>query len=95
MPIPDQPMELRVRARSLRTLATELERTPAMSLDQDAGPDTWQLPRGHACLAGLLVHQAHLHQAADDLRWLAHRLDARAHELEVARLRDVFGWGAG
>ena len=82
MSVPEHPAHLRARARSLRTLATELERTPAMSLDVDAGPATWQVPRGDACVAALHVHQTRVHQAAEELRWLAHRLDVRADELE-------------
>jgi hypothetical protein len=95
MSAPEHPAELRARARSLRTLATDLERSPVMSLDRDAGPDTWCVPRGAACLAALRTHQGHVHQAADDLRWLAHRLDLRADELDAARARSASQWPVG
>jgi hypothetical protein len=93
MSAPEHPAELRARARSLRTLATDLERSPVMSLDRDAGPDTWRVPRGDACFAALRTHQAHVHQAADDLRWLAHRLELRADEVETARARSQWAGG--
>ena len=85
----EHPAQLRARARSLRSLATELEQTPAMSLERDAGPATWHGPRAEACVRSLLALQQHVHEAADDMRWLAHRLEARAAELEAVQARTV------
>jgi hypothetical protein len=87
MSVPEHPAQLRARARSLRSLATELEQTSAMSLERDAGPATWHGPRAEACVRSLVGLQQQVHQAADDLRWLAHRLEARAAELDAARAR--------
>lgn len=84
MSMPENPTQLRGRARALRRLATELERTPAMSLDGDAGPDTWRMPRAELCVALLRSNQQQLHHHAEELRWLAYRLDCRALELETA-----------
>ncbi|MCU0259526.1 MAG: hypothetical protein MUE78_00775 [Ilumatobacteraceae bacterium] len=76
---------LRDRARALRALATEIERTPAMSLDRHAGPDTWRTPRADLCRAVLRTGQHQLHRAADELRWVAHRLELEAASVEAVR----------
>lgn len=83
----DDPHLLRGRAHDLRILATELESTPAMSLDVHAGPDTWQIPRAELCRWLLGVNQAQLHREADGLRWSAHRLEQRAIEIEIELAR--------
>lgn len=79
------PTHLRARARTLRTLADSIERTPAMSLDAHAGPDTWRTPRADLCRWILGSNQAQVHRAADELRWSAHRLDRQAAELDATR----------
>jgi hypothetical protein len=91
VPAPEHPDQLRARARSLRSLATELEQTPALSLQRDAGPATWHGPRAEACVRTLVALQHPVHEAAEDLRWLAHRLEVRAAELDAAHARAA-GW---
>lgn len=80
----EDPHELRRRARALRQLATQLESTPAMSLDSHAGHETWQTPRAELCRWILGSNQSQVHRAADELRWNAHRLEVRATEAEIA-----------
>jgi hypothetical protein len=92
MPVPDHPYHLRSRARHLRALAVQLEQCEAMSLERAAGPDTWHGPRPDACVRTLVALQAQLHQAIDDVRMLAHRLDAGAADLERAAA-GTSGWG--
>jgi hypothetical protein len=86
-----QPTNLRARADGLRALAAHLERTPAVTLAEVAGPDTWQSPRVEVCREILRANLAQLARAVEDLRWTAHRLDTRAADLEMARSRS---WGA-
>jgi hypothetical protein len=74
--------ELRERARTLRSLASEIERGPAMSLDRHAGPETWRTPRAELCRSVLRTGQRQLHQAAEELRWIAHRLESEAASCE-------------
>lgn len=81
----DEPHELRRRAGVLRSLATRIESVAAMSLDAHAGPDTWRTPRGDLCRAMLDANQVQVHRAADELRWRAHQLEHRAHEIAFAR----------
>ncbi|TVR26552.1 MAG: hypothetical protein EA389_05195 [Ilumatobacter sp.] len=79
------PDHLRRRARTLRTLATTIESTPAMALDAHAGSDTWRTPRADLCRWILSTNQAQVHRAAEELRWDAHRLERRAAEIELER----------
>lgn len=79
------PGHLRARARDLRNLADTIERTPAMTLDTHAGPDTWRTPRADLCRWILGSNQAQVRRAADDLRWSARRLEQRAAELDALR----------
>jgi hypothetical protein len=85
------PAAFRARAQALRSLANELERTPVMSLDQDAGPDTWQSPRADVCRWVLGVNQAQLRRAIEELRWNARSLESQALELEHEQPQQ---WGA-
>lgn len=94
IPTNDDPARLRLRARELRRLAAAIERTPAMSLDHDAGPETWRMPRAELCLALLRSNQQQLHVHAEELRWLAHRLECRAVELETSLPGASTAWGA-
>jgi hypothetical protein len=91
MPTNDDPAQLRARARTLRTLADQIEATPAMSLDRYTGDDTWVNPKADLCSTILLVNQAQVLHAAEELRWHAHQLDLRAidAELERARMRGI------
>jgi hypothetical protein len=80
---------LRARARLLRSLAVELERTPAMALERFAGAETWRSPRAEACAHELLADQTRMFHAADELRWTALQFERYATDLEcdLARLR--------
>jgi hypothetical protein len=75
---------LRTRARALRDLASTIERTPAMSLDQAAGDDTWRGQRPLLCHNVLVANLAQLHGAVDDLRWRAWQLERQANEHDAA-----------
>jgi hypothetical protein len=75
----------------LRALAAHLECTPAVTLAEVAGPDTWQSPRVEMCRGILRANLTQLARAVDELRWTAHRLEIQAADLEVARARS---WGA-
>jgi hypothetical protein len=87
-----QASQLRLRARQLHELARTIESTPAMSLDQYAGDDTWRGHRPTLCRAVLLSNQHQVHDAVEELRWQAHRLEQHAQELEAAaRLIDLAG----
>ena len=80
---------LRARARQLRALAVELERTPAMALERFAGGDTWRSPRADVCAHELVADQTRILHAADDLRWTALQFERCATDLEceLARLQ--------
>ena len=78
---------MRARAQRLRALAVELERTPAMSLEQIAGADTWRSPRADACCHRLVADQTRVLHAADDLRWAALQLERCATAIEVEQTR--------
>jgi hypothetical protein len=72
------------RAATLRALAAAIERTPATSLDQLAGDETWRGPRPLLCHNVLVANLAQLHAAADDLRANAWRLERQARDLDAA-----------
>ena len=74
---------MRARAQRLRALAVELERTPAMALEQIAGADTWRSPRADACCHHLVADQARILHVADDLRWTALQLERCAIDIET------------
>ena len=76
--------ELRRRARQLRALAGQIESNPVMGLHRHAGTDTWRTPRAELLLGILTANQAQLRRAAEELRWQAHLLEARAERLAVA-----------
>ena len=82
-----QASTLRARARLLRTLAIEIEATPAMALERYAGADTWRSPRADACWHELVADQTRLLHAADELRWTAMRLDRWATDIECDMAR--------
>jgi hypothetical protein len=75
---------LRHRAAALRSLASAIEATPAMSLERFAGDDTWRGPRPLLCHNILVANLAQLHAAADDLLSHAWRLERQARELDMA-----------
>jgi hypothetical protein len=87
MTINEDASTLRARAQLLRALAVELERTPAMTLERFAGPDTWRNPRAAACAHDLFADQSRLFHAADDLRWTAMQLERRAADVEYETVR--------
>ena len=78
---------LRARARRLRALAVELERTPAMALERFAGPETWRSPRADACAHELVADQTRILHAADELRWTALQFERFATDLECELAR--------
>ncbi len=82
-----QASTLRARARLLRTLAIELERTPAMALERYAGTDTWRSPRADACAHELVADQTQMFHAADELRWTALHLERCATDIECDMAR--------
>jgi hypothetical protein len=73
---------LRQRARRLRHLASEIERSPVLSLHQHADEATWRGTHPQFCVNLLRTQQARLHSDADDLRWQADLLEQRATEAE-------------
>jgi hypothetical protein len=73
---------LRQRARGLRQLAIEIERSPVLSLHQHADAATWRGSHPMFCVDLLRTHQARLHHDADDLRSHAYLLEQRALEAE-------------
>jgi len=75
---------LRPRAGVLRELAATIERSSAMSLDRDAGADTWLGARPLLCHNVLLTNLMQVHGAVDDLRWSAWQLERRANEIDAA-----------
>ena len=77
---------LRHRAGVLRELAGTIERTTAMSLDRDAGADTWAGARPLLCHNVLLSNLMQVHGAVEDLRWRAWQLERRANEIDAAAL---------
>ena len=83
------PSTLRMRARLLRALAVEVERTPAMALERFAGPGTWRSPRADSCDHELGAAQTRMFHAADELRWTALQFERYATDIEceLARLR--------
>jgi hypothetical protein len=76
-PMADQ---YRRRAEELRRLATELEASPVLRLQDGAGCDTWTSPAIDACRTILAGDQARLLQAATELHeqagWYEHQADA-------------------
>ena len=75
--------ELRRRARHLRALAGDVESGPVMGLHRHAGSDTWRTPRAGLLLGILTANQAQLRRAAEELRWQAHLLEARAERMAM------------
>ncbi len=75
---------LRHRAGVLRELAATIERASAMSLDRDAGSDTWVGARPLLCHNVLVTNLMQVHGAVDDLRWRAWQLERRANEIDAA-----------
>jgi hypothetical protein len=73
---------LRQRARHLRQLATEIERSPVLSLHLHAGEATWRGTHPQFCLNLLRTRQARLRNDVDDLRWHADLLEQRAAKAE-------------
>ena len=84
MPTDAEAADLRRRARELRALARQLERSPLHSLHLSAGVDTWTSPRADECRDLLTSDQSRLRSAADDLTAQAMWFERRADELEAA-----------
>lgn len=83
MSLHDDADHLRRRAAGLRDLAARLSTTPALRLDDVAGPDTWRTPRADLCRQVHAANRTQLLRAIEDLHHRARRLDRRAHELEA------------
>jgi hypothetical protein len=79
---PQTAQTLRDRARRLRHLAAEIERSPVLSLDRHADAETWRGDRPYFCVSLLRTHLSRLHRDADDLRSQAFLFEQRAAELE-------------
>lgn len=82
-----QAANLRRRAAHLRTLASQMEHTPSMSLQSHATVDTWRGPGAQACTDDLAAAQRAVRLAIDDLADRAWRFDRTADELEAAAIR--------
>ena len=80
---------LRQRARHLRHLAIEIERSPVLCLHQHADEATWRGTHPQFCVNLLRTHQARLNSDAEDLRWQASLLEQRAAEAEHLALLDT------
>jgi hypothetical protein len=81
---------LRQRAADLRHLAAAIERSLVMTLPEAAADATWTSARARLCGSMLERNLHQLHQAADDLRHTACRMQARASELDlVVRSREA------
>lgn len=74
---------LRQRAGHLRELASAIERSLVMTLDEADGTQAWTTNRGRLCRRMLDRNLHQLHQAADDLRETAIRFRRRADELDL------------
>ena len=79
--------QLRVRARALRALAQTIEDCDATTLYRRAGIETWIGPTPQRCLDDLIAARTQLQRSAQDLRDAAHRLDARAVQIDLAAAR--------
>ncbi|MBV1894713.1 MAG: hypothetical protein KUG57_11730 [Ilumatobacteraceae bacterium] len=75
--------QLRRRAQHLRTLASEMESTPALSLGQHAGEETWCGSRPELCRSALKANHQRLHASADSLREQAYLFVRHANEIEI------------
>ena len=77
---------LRQRAGHLRDLARSIEQSLVMTLALDVeGVDSAAAPERMRLCDSMLDRNMHqLHQAADDLRYTAHRFQTRADELDAA-----------
>jgi hypothetical protein len=78
----DDPVQLRERARALRSLAHTLDHLPALGLVPYAGTDTWAGAQCDAARGDLVDATRHVQAAADGLRQQASWLDSRARSLE-------------
>lgn len=82
MSIPTQAEQLRNRARHLRSMASMIGASRALSVHTLAGPDTWVGPTAQACFDTLLTLRRQLRSAqrslTDAARGLEHRADALA-----------------
>ena len=75
---------LRHRAAVLRELAATIDSATAMTLDRDAGADTWVGGRPLLCHNVLVANLMQVHGAIDDLRSRAWQLERRANEIDAA-----------
>lgn len=74
----------RQRATALASLARAIQRCGAVTVQLDAGPDTWVGPSPQACLDDLRARRGQLLQQADALLTEARRFLRRADELDAA-----------
>ena len=74
---------LRQRAAHLRDLATMIESSSVMALDDDHILDAQPANRTEFCQLLLTRNLHQLHEAADDLRYSAFRLRQQADELDL------------
>jgi hypothetical protein len=77
---------LRQRSARLRDLARSIERSVVMTLEQvDANPSSCST-RARLCETMLARNLHQLHEAVEQLRDTAHRMQMRAAELELATM---------
>lgn len=81
-----QAAQYRRRATHLRTLASQMQHTPSMTLQTHATVDTWHGPCAQECNQNLATAQRAVHFAIDDLDSRAWRFDRDADELEAAAI---------
>lgn len=74
---------LRQRAGHLRELASAIERSLVMRLDDAGDTSSWTTNRGRLCRRMLDRNLHQLHQAAEDLLETAIRFRQRADELDL------------
>ena len=74
---------LRVRARTLRSLAAKIGASPALAVSSCAGPDTWVGPTPQRCYDSLLVIRRQLQSQQQTLIDAGHALERRADELDT------------
>ena len=74
---------LRDRAQHLRTMATMIASTPAISIYRYAGPDTWVGPTAQACLDALVALSSQLEAHRQSLCDKASGLDREADDLQL------------
>ncbi len=82
-----QVTQLRARAAGLRSLASAISSSRALTVYRLAGPQTWVGPTAQACFDALVTLRRQLQTEQQSLRDNARRLDRQADVLEQSRYR--------